>query len=76
MGDCLAVICNFECGALGIMDLPKHDRVDIHRHRVLAQCLFGVDFGGLNALIEPRGHVIDERHNCEQSRTANCVELA
>jgi hypothetical protein len=58
------------------MDLPEHHRVDVHRHRVLAQRLFGVDFRGLDALIEPGRHIVDERHDGEHARAADGGELA
>ena len=76
LGDGLAVVGNLERGALGIVDLPEHHGVDIHRHRVLAQRGFGVDFGGLDALVEPGSHGVDERHDGEQARAANGGELA
>ncbi len=74
--DGLAVVGDLEGGARGVMDLPEDDGVDIDRHRVPGQRLFGIDLGGPNAVIDPGRDRVDHRDDHEDARAADRLELA
>ena len=58
------------------MHLPEQDRVDIRRDRILGERLFGIEFGRLDALVNPGSDVINERNDEEQSRTPDAAQPA
>ena len=62
-----AVVGDLQRRALGVVDLPEHHGVHVHRHGVLGERLFGVELGGLDALVEPVDHLVDDRHDHEQA---------
>src|SRR5215468_5454691 len=67
-------ISRSELCALGIVDLPEHHGIDVHRHGISAQCRFGPDLGGLDALVEPGGHAVDEGYDDKHSGTADGIQ--
>jgi len=58
------------------MHHPEHDGVHIHRHGVLGQRLFGIDFGGANALVDPHCHRIEDRDQDEKAGAFGGMQLA
>ena len=50
------------------MYMPEDDRVDVHRNRVPRQGLFGVEGGGLDALVDHRDHGVEDRNDRRTAR--------
>ena len=58
------------------MDVPENNCVDVDRHGVLGQCLFGIERSGLDALVNDRRHIVDDREDQEEARPFDTLELA
>ena len=72
----LRVVLHFERRLLRVVHHPEQHGVDVDRHGVGGQRLLGGEAGGDGALIDPRRHRVDERHDPEQSRAAQTDEPA
>ena len=58
-----------------IDDLPKKHRVHVYRHRILGQRLLCLERTGQHSRVEPIWNRVDQRHNPEQPRTLQRLEL-
>ena len=58
------------------MDAPEDDGVDVDRHGVARQGLLGVEGGGLDALVDHRHHLVEDREDQEQARALDALQLA
>ena len=72
----LRVVLHLERRLLRVVHHPEQHGVDVDRHRVGGQRLLGREARGDRALIDPRRHRVDERHDPEQARAAHRVKAA
>jgi hypothetical protein len=48
----------------------------LDRHGVLGQCLLGIERSGLDALVNDRHHIVDDREDQEEARPFDTLKLA
>jgi hypothetical protein len=72
----LTVIGDLQGGFFRIMDVPEDDRVHVDGNGVLGQRLLGVECGGLNALVDDGGHIVEHGNNREEARPFHALQLA
>jgi hypothetical protein len=71
----LPVVGDLQRRLARVMDVPENDRVDVDRDGVLGQCLLSIEGGGLDALVNHCGYVVDNREDHEETRPFNTLEL-
>jgi hypothetical protein len=56
--DRFAVIGDGQSCLFGIVNVPENDCINIHRNRVLGECLLGIEGGGLDPAVDDRDDAI------------------
>ena len=69
-----AIVGDVERGLLRIDHLPEQHRVDVDRHGVLGQRLFGLERAGDHPDVDPVGDAVDDRDDEEDARPAQRVK--
>ena len=72
----LLVVLHFERGLLRVVHHPEQHGVHVDRHRVRRQRLLGGEARRDGALIDPRRHRVDERHDPEEAGPLQADEFS
>jgi hypothetical protein len=61
----LAAVGDSQSGLLCVVNAPEDDRIYVDWNRIFCKCLLGTERRPLDALIDDRGNVVQNRHDDE-----------